>query len=373
MNAPVDPYRSPRAGDASPTDREPPLEFVKEKRSRKTGRKKKPANVGCIIAVVALGLFMMMLMFLLLVASMFPGAGGGGGPMAMREEVIEAGEPFGQEGKIVVISLFGAIMGNGSPSAGTETVEDLGKQLRAARLDDDVDAVLLQVDSPGGGLSATDTLHNEIQLLKREGKKVVVYVPGMAASGGYWIASPADRIVMAPTAQVGSFGVIQFHMQVQGLMKRLGVEVDPIKSTGSKDIGSIFREMTPAERKYFKGMIESYHAKFIEVIADGRGLTAEAVTPLADGKLYPAEEAVELGLADKVGYFEDALGQLKALAGLKKPRVVRYKQGFEFALAEFLEGRSQVDLEDLLRKAATHRTGADWMPRAEYVGPRLSD
>lgn len=248
---------------------------------------------------------------------------GGAGDIA--EDVVVSGKgPMPDQ--IAVISISGEISGGGSYASGTDTVGDIAGQLRYAVENDRVKGVILQIDSPGGGLTAGDTLHNEVTRLKTAGKPVVVLVGDMAASGGYYIAAPADEIIAGPTSLVGSFGVIMSHMQVNELMQKVGVRVEPIKSTAMKDIGSPFREMSEEEKAFFQQMLERYHERFVKIISDGRHLPVEAVREIANGKVYSAEEALGYKLIDKIGYWDEALDSVCGLAGVTEPEVVRYSR-----------------------------------------------
>ncbi len=241
------------------------------------------------------------------------------------EDVVIDGE-YGTDDKIVIINLAGEIAGEGSYAAGSDMVGELAVQMRQALDDRHVKAVILQVDSPGGGLTASDILHDELMRLKKAGKPVVVLVGDLAASGGYYIAAGADSIVAGPTSLVGSFGVILSFMQVKDLMQKIGVQVEPIKSTNMKDIGSPFREMSDEEKDFFQNLIAQYHERFVSIIAEGRGIDPEKVRSLANGKVYSAKEALDHGLIDKIGYFDDALAEAKTLSGLSNPKVVRYNR-----------------------------------------------
>lgn len=243
--------------------------------------------------------------------------------------------PGAAHARVAVIRLEGEIMGSGGHMLGEGMVHDLAKKMRAAAEDDTVGTVLLDVDSPGGGLTASDILYNEVQGLRKAGKKVVAAVGSLAASGGYYVIAPADRIFVQPTGMVGSFGVIMQHFELTDLLKKVGVKVEPLKSTGSKDIGSMFRPMTEPEKAFFAKILNTYHGRFVKIIADGRNLKVEKVEQMANGELYTAEEAVAAGLADKVGYFDDALAYACSLAGHEPPEIFTYED--ELSLKTVLE------------------------------------
>ncbi len=265
----------------------------------------------------------------------------------LQEKIVVSGKGK-QPDKIAVITLRGVIKGTGSYVSGEETVQQLSKQLRRAAEDDRVKAVLLQVDTPGGGLTASDIIRNEIMRVQEAGKKVVVCVGGLAASGGLYISAPADYIFAHPTALVGSIGVIMTRFQVKELIKKLGIRYDPIKSADMKDIGSPFRDLSQEERKYFEGLIRDFNERFISIVSEGRKLDLETVRKLANGKIYTADQGLEYKLIDRIGYFDDALEKTKELAGVEDPHIIKYAKRFEDfgILSSLLEGRSTFGLDE---------------------------
>ncbi|NQU05984.1 MAG: signal peptide peptidase SppA [Calditrichaeota bacterium] len=278
------------------------------------------------------------------------------------------------EDKIALISIKGTIDGTGSHVIGTGMVESISKQLRMAAKDDKVKAVLIQMSSPGGGLTASDILRNEVMRVQEAGKKVVVHVGNLAASGGLYISAPSDYIMASPTALVGSIGVIMTRFQIRELIHKLGIKYDPIKSTDMKDIGSPFRDLSPEERQYFSDMIQSFNDRFISIVAEGRGLEIDAVKKLANGKIYLAEQALESKLIDEIGYFDQALEKTKELAGVEDPKIVKYGKRFDDMgiLSSFLNSRSSLTIGDagfimqsLLEADAAPRVMAIWNGQAE--------
>jgi protease-4 len=168
---------------------------------------------------------------------------------------------------------------------------------------------------------------------------------------------------------VGSIGVIMQRMMVKELMEKIGVQVEPIKSTHMKDIGSPFREMTDSERKYFEHLIGSFHDRFVSIVADGRGLEVEKVRELASGKIYTAQQSLEYGLVDEIGYFSDALDKTAELAGLANPEVIQYKEPFDiesvfkdlpFGKAKSSSQIMQTVMQTAMDMAATPGVDALW-------------
>ncbi len=247
--------------------------------------------------------------------------------------------------RIAVIPLTGPIFGTGNSYYGVGAVHSACAMLKKAANDPTVSAVILHIDSPGGGLSASDIIYNEILKLKQQGKKVLVYVGQLCASGGYYVAAPSDYIVAGPTALVGSFGVIMEHVEVSGLMNKLGIVVDPLKSTESKDIGSPFRKMSAEEKEFFDHILNTYHNRFVDIISNGRGIKRSEVEKLANGKVYLAKEALNYGLIDKIGYFDDCLNEAIKACTVDYPQVFIYKQ--QFSVMDLFRNETKIELPDI--------------------------
>ncbi|MDR1611535.1 MAG: signal peptide peptidase SppA [Planctomycetota bacterium] len=271
------------------------------------------------------------------------GAGGSGlerGGPNVRKILVRPGEMG--SGTIAIINVVGVIDGNGSPLEGSGMISVAGEQLRAAAEDDEVKVVLLQIDSPGGGLTASDMLYNEILRTRAKGKLAVAWASSVMASGGYYVAAASDGIMASPTATVGSVGVMLQHFQIRELLDRLGVKVEPVISGSRKDIGSIFREMTPEERSLLQQNVDHAQRRFVEVVAKGRGMDPAAVEPYADGRIFTSDEAKEAGLIDRIGYIENAIEWAEELAGEKGMRVIAYRRVFSLLDILFESGRVAV-------------------------------
>jgi protease-4 len=205
------------------------------------------------------------------------------------------------------------------------------------RDDDKIKAVLICVDSPGGGVAASQALYQEVRKT-REQKPVVVSMGSVAASGGYYVACAADSIVAHEGTVTGSIGVIAEYLRTEELFHKIGLEVTVIKSGGLKDVGSPYREMTEDEKIYIGGLLDKVYAQFVRAVADARGIPIERVRELAEGRLYTGEEAVDLGLVDRIGTYEDALSIAARMGGISgEPRVVRRQP--QRSLAEKFLGR----------------------------------
>jgi len=216
---------------------------------------------------------------------------------------------------------------------------DLGKiqEIGDYRDDDGIKAVLICVDSPGGGVAASQALYQEVRKT-REQKPVVVSMGSVAASGGYYVACAADSIVAHEGTVTGSIGVIAEYLRTEELFQKIGLEVTVIKSGGLKDVGSPYREMTEDEKIYIGGLLDKVYAQFVRAVSDARGIPIERVRELAEGRLYTGEEAVDLGLVDRIGTYGDALSIAARMGGISgEPRVVRRQP--QRSLAEKFLGR----------------------------------
>ena len=231
--------------------------------------------------------------------------------------------------KIVLIDLSGIIS---EEEKGTTLVPEpnlvarIKEELKRAAQDPAVKAVVLRINSPGGTVTASDILYHELEIFKkRTGKKVVASIMDLGASGGYYVAVAADAIVAHPTTVTGSIGVIMLNVNVQGLLEKIGVSGTAIKSGDKKDMGSPLRPMTPEERQIFQGIINQMYERFVSVVAAGRPkMNLDQVKLAADGRVYTAQQALDLGLVDRIGYLDDAIDQAKSESGLREASVVLY-------------------------------------------------
>lgn len=229
------------------------------------------------------------------------------------------------------------------------------RYLRKARLDDKVKAVVLRVDSPGGSAYASEQMWHEIDLLKKAGKKVIVSMGNLAASGGYYISCAADRIFANNNTITGSIGVFGMIPNVSGFYNdKLYLTMDSVK-TGPNGLGiNGYYDMTPAEASLIQRSIESIYKTFTKRVADGRKLSIETVDSLAQGRIYSGKDAVKIGLVDEIGGVEDAIASAASMAKLKEYRLVEYpetKPPFE----KFMEKLSGKETDDNAVKAAVTR------------------
>jgi protease-4 len=236
-----------------------------------------------------------------------------------------------QKPKILVIQANGKI--DEGPSEGflrdrPGMVPDIVSQLRLAQKDDDIGAVILKINSPGGSVTASDVLYNELKSYKeKSGVKMVAVLMGLAASGGYYIALPADRIVAHPTTITGSVGVVFLQPKVDRLMEKLGVGVDVSKSGLQKDMGSPFRPSTAEESRLLQDLTDQLGQRFLDLLERHRRISPEALAEIGTARIFLADAALRLGMVDQIGYIDDALQSAREMAGLPQDaRVVVYRR-----------------------------------------------
>jgi len=202
-----------------------------------------------------------------------------------------------------------------------------------------VKAIVLRIDSRGGGVVPSQEIHDAVKRVKNKSNKAVIASMGtVAASGGYYIAAATDRIIANPGSLTGSIGVIMEMANFEGLMKKVGVEGVVIKSGRFKDVGSPLRKMSDEERKLLQSLMDDVHQQFIQAVADGRSLEVSDVEPLADGRIYTGRQAKEARLIDELGDLDDAIHIAADIAGMEgEPKVVEPRKRFSFR--EIIESR----------------------------------
>lgn len=238
-----------------------------------------------------------------------------GGPSDVRVLTLERGSPL-YGNKIAIVPVDGVITGGGEGDgffSRDSSVIDLARKLDAAKSDSSIKALILRVDSPGGGVTASDIMLRKIQQYKEEtGNPVYVSMQSLAASGGYYIAMAGDEVYANPTTVTGSIGVIIAIPNVAGLMDRFGIRMNAITTGEMKDAGAFYKDMTPADRAVFQGLVDDMHEKFVAVIAKGRPDLEEArIRELADGRVYTADQAAEAGLIDGVLYLDEVIEKVR--------------------------------------------------------------
>ena len=240
--------------------------------------------------------------------------------------------------QIAIIDINGPISfaSKGLLEGGQDGASAICRRLRMAECDDDVKGVILSLNTPGGDVVASDAIAQGVRAVRAKGKPVVALQTSVSASGGYYIACAADRILCGKGTITGSIGVIMVTPEVHDLASKIGVSMNVITSGPHKDSGSPFKTMSEEERALFQGMINQVYGQFLAVVVDGRKgrgpVPAAAdqamayLKPLADGRVFTGEDAVANGLADVIGHLPEAIDQVKTLAKLDEVTVFRYEE-----------------------------------------------
>jgi len=225
--------------------------------------------------------------------------------------------------------------------------ESVVEELNAYADDSSIKAIVLKIDSPGGGVVVSQEIYNAVKNAKKEGKKVVASMGTVAASGGYYVAAAADRIIANPGTLTGSIGVKMEFANIEKLLEKIGVKGMVVKSGEYKDVGSPYREMTVQERKLIQDVIDDVHTQFIEAVAEGRKLPPAEVRAIADGRIFTGRQALALRLVDQMGDLADSIKIAGELAGIKgKPHVVEKKKKIPFL--EYLKEESASWIADVM-------------------------
>ncbi len=233
----------------------------------------------------------------------------------ISEEGLITISPGGQ--KVALVELTGVIYDS----------RQIVRQFKTYGENPSIKAIVFRINSPGGGVAASQEIYEAVKKVRKSGKPVVVSMGSVAASGGYYVACGADSIVANPGTTTGSIGVILETTNVAGLLKKLGVSVNVVKSGKFKDIGSPFRKMTSEERAYLQKYIDNAYGQFVRVVSAERHLPIERVKQFADGRIFTGEQALKLGLVDKLGTYDDAIALAAKMAGISgKPTLVKMKK-----------------------------------------------
>jgi protease-4 len=237
--------------------------------------------------------------------------------------------------KVALIRIEGPILDSGTM---IDELKDYVKDLS-------VKAIVLRIDSPGGAVAPSQEIYEEVRKAVSK-KTIVVSMGSIAASGGYYIASPATRIIANPGTLTGSIGVIMEIPNMEGLMNKIGVKTEVIKSGKHKDIASVFRGINKEEREILQTVLDNVHEQFINAVSEGRNMLREDVLRIADGRIYTGEQALKAGLIDELGNLEDAVKAAAKLSGIKgEPSVVSKEE--KFSLISLLRGKMPKELTDM--------------------------
>ena len=250
-------------------------------------------------------------------------------------------------------------------------VARIKEQLTKAEQDDEVKAVVLRINTPGGTVTASDIIYHELKSFKAARKiPIVASIMDMGTSGGYYIAAAADAVLAHPSSVTGSIGVIMLTVNARGLLEKVGVEATAVTSGPRKDMGSPFRVMTSEERAIFQGLIDSFYQRFLSIVQEGRPqLQMERIKQLADGRIYTGDQAKAEGLVDDIGYLDDAVELAKKKAQITEARVVTYRRPGEYSNSVYsklmapgpLAGLADMDVMAFIRGGAPQFMYL-WMP-----------
>lgn len=239
----------------------------------------------------------------------------------IEEEILEEG---GSTDKIAMINIVGEIFSDPDDAFGGATDTSIVSQLETAEEDPDVEGIILNINTPGGGVLASDVIYKKV-LKINEKKPVVALMGDTAASGGYYISAGASKIVAHPYTITGSIGVILMLPNVEEAAGKLGIKTTVLKSGAFKDAGSPFRELTEPERAVFQALIDEAYNGFVDIVAKGRDLSVERIRELADGRIYTGIQAKANGLVDELGDRDTAFELAKDLAGSSDASLVIYR------------------------------------------------
>ena len=312
---PVSPNEGPQSPDGAPRPFAPYPTYPVSPRRKVSGWRVFWGVLFGLSVLANVGLF------ILLIAAIAVVAAGGG---TAYEAVIREGP---RTNKIAVINVDGIIDETQS--------QEVYRQLEAAGDDDAVKGIIVRVNSPGGTISASDRIYQQIADFRGKRRKpAVAFMQGMAASGGYYVSVACEEIIAEPTAITGSIGVIMAHFVFEDLLEdKLGIQPVFMTMGQKKDWPSSFRKPSEEELTYIHDrLLEPAYNRFVDVVEQGRKdvLSSEDVGKLADGSIFVANEAKEVELIDDVGYLDDAIAKVKALAGITKAQVIEYRTPFSF-------------------------------------------
>ena len=267
------------------------------------------------VFLIILGLFILLIIFSLLFV------------------LLQKNIPFGE--RVALIRIEGMIIDS----------KDAIDEIKEYAKDPSIKAIVLRINSPGGAVAPAQEIYEEVRKAVTK-KKIIVSMGSVAASGGYYIASPATRIIANPGTLTGSIGVIMEIPNIEGLMSKLGIKTEVVKSGRHKDIASLFRGIKKEEREILQKVLDNVHEQFIMAVAEGRKMLHDDVKKIADGRIFTGEQALKAGLIDELGNLEDAVQAAARLSGIKgEPVVISKKE--HFSLINLLKGAIPKELGDI--------------------------
>jgi protease-4 len=285
----------------------------------------------------------------------------------LEEETVEGRG----DAKILLTDISGFItddppssgLGLGPSAPSVPLLVRVREELKKAADDKDVRALVVRLNTPGGTVTASDIVYRELLLFRERTRvPIVAVMMDVAASGGYYIALAADRIVAHPTTVTGSIGTILVTANVEGLMQKLGVAATTIKSAEHKDMGSPFRTLTAEERRIFQSVIDELQRQFVTKVVERRRIPEATARTLADGRIYTAPQALDHRLVDAIGYVPDAIEEAKRAAGVSEAKVIVYRRPRQYRATYYAQARSEAGvLESVGQFAATTGAGPKFL------------
>lgn len=247
--------------------------------------------------------------------------------------------------KIALVKLEGLLV----------TSEHVIEELNGYAEDSSIKAIVLRIDSPGGGVVVSQEIYNAVKNARKEGKKVVASMGTVAASGGYYVAAAADRIVANPGTLTGSIGVKMEFANIEKLLEKIGVRGVVVKAGEYKDVGSPFRDMSEPEKKILQDVIDDVHGQFVKAVAEGRNMQEAEVRTLADGRIFTGRQALDLKLVDQLGDLADSIKIAGELVGIKgRPRVIEKRKTIPFF--DYLKEESAAWIADVIASGIGRRS-----------------
>jgi protease-4 len=285
-----------------------------------------------------LGLFIFggsLLLNLFLVASLLKKNTLGLAQKPLLDEIVVEGESEVKE-KVAIIDILGPVFLSSESWSSLilkkTSVEFILEELRQASNDRDVKAIVLNISSPGGSITASDEIYNEVKKAKENGKKVITYFGEMGTSGAYYLACPSDKIFANPTSILGSIGVIVTSLNIEELYNKIGIKEQIIKSGKHKDLLSQTRPMTSEEQEIVQKMIDENQKRFVDIVKENRKLDLNKLDEITDGRIFTPLQAKDLGLIDDSGYLSDAVASAIELSKISEAKIIRYKIPFSWDL-----------------------------------------
>lgn len=308
-----------------------------------TNKPRSNTGLWIVVGLLGFGLLVSLIMNAGLAASVFASSASHPTGTGKGHRLLADGHPVDEEPtmtevwsyghgkeKVVRIAVEGVIM-RGSEGGffdlPQDRIEMILAEIRTAKNDDDIKGIILEVDSPGGGVTPSDEIYSALKDFKEsdDKRKVVVFMRDLAASGGYYVSMAGDWLIAEPTTIVGSIGVIMGSMNFKGLAEKVGVKDVTIKSGKNKDLLNPLTEINPEQVAILQKMIDATYERFFGIVKEGRSMKESTLRELADGRVFDASEALKLKFIDQLGYWDEAIAKMAELLGEKDIKVVRYE------------------------------------------------